>query len=322
MSQTGASEQRFNILITEPHEHASLDILKSIGDVRLGDPGRRYSEPELAEALHDVDAVLITSRDRITRAIIEAAPRLKVISKYGARPEKVDLEAAAERGIKVLCTPLSNPDSVAEHVIMLILAVHRGLLPVTRGFRAGEWRNRVKMGHEFAGQTVGLVGLGNVGSAVARRLSGFNVNVLAHDPWVNESTTGRLNLSLVDLDTLLRSSDVVSLHAMLTPQSEHMIGEPQFRMMKPTSILINTARGPLVDEKELVRALQEGWIAGAGIDVFEEEPVPPGNPLLELDNVVATPHTAAYTEEAMERELTWAAEDVKRVLLGGAPLHC
>jgi D-3-phosphoglycerate dehydrogenase len=141
-------------------------------------------------------------------------------------------------------------------------------------------------------------------SSLARKLSGFNVQVLAHDPWVEVSKAAALNVRLVDLETLLKTSDVVSLHAMLTPQSEHMIGEAQLRMMKPTSILVNTARGPLVNEEELVRALQDGWIAGAGIDVFEEEPVPPGNPLLELDTVVATPHTAAYTEEAMERELT------------------
>jgi D-3-phosphoglycerate dehydrogenase len=322
MSQTGAGEQRFNILITEPFDHPSLDILKSIGDVRLGDPLRRYSEAELADALRDCDAVLITSRDQITRAIIEGATRLKVISKYGARPEKVDLEAAAEHGIKVLCTPLSNPESVAEHVIMLILAIYRGLLPVTTGFRAGEWRDRVKMGTELAGQTVGLVGFGNVGSSVARKLSGFNVHLLAHDPWADATTAAGLNVSLVDLETLLSTADVVSLHAMVTPETHHMIGEAQLRLMKPTSILINTARGPLIDEPQLVRALQEGWIAGAGIDVFEEEPVPLGNPLLQLDSVVATPHMAAFTRAAMDKELYWAAEDVKRVLLGDEPLHC
>jgi D-3-phosphoglycerate dehydrogenase len=177
------------------------------------------------------------------------------------------------------------------------------------------------MGREFAGQTVGLVGLGNVGSSVARKLTGFNVHLLAYDPWVDPMTAAGLNIRLVDLEMLLKSSDVVSLHAMLTPDSQHMIGRAQLEMMKPTSILINTARGPLVNEEDLIRALEERRIAGAGIDVFEEEPVPPGNRLLELDNVVATPHTAAYTKEAMDRELTWAAEDVVRVLLGEPPLH-
>ena len=322
MSKPTETSERFVIFITEPIEHSSLDILRTIGEVRLGDPGQRYTEESLTEALRECDAVLITSRDRITRAVIEAAPRLKVISKYGARPEKVDLEAAAERGITVLCTPTSNPESVAEHAILLILALQRGLCDVTASLRAGQWRNRIKIGTELAGKTVGLVGMGNVGSAVARKLSGFGVTLLAYDPWVDASKAAALRVELVDLETLLRSSDVVSLHAMVTPESHHMIGEAQFRMMKPTSVLINTARGPLVEETALVTALQEHWISGAGIDVYEEEPVPSTNPLLQMDSVIATPHISAHTHEAMEREFTWAAEDVKRVLLGEPPLHC
>jgi D-3-phosphoglycerate dehydrogenase / 2-oxoglutarate reductase len=322
MPEPSADGQRFVILVTEPIEHPSLDILRSLGEVRLGDRSHRYTEEGLAEALKDCDAVLITSRDRITRAHIEGAPRLRVISKYGARPEKVDLEAAAERGVLVLSTPLSNPESVAEHVILLVLALRRRLCQVAAGLRAGEWRDRVQVGTELAGSTVGLVGFGNVGSRVAARLSGFGVRILAHDPWADASRAAGLNVELVDLDTLLRTSDVVSLHAMVTPQSHHMIGESQLRMMKPTSLLINTARGPLVQEDALVRALEERWIAGAGLDVFEEEPVPATNPLLQMDSVVATPHVAAHTREAMDRELTWAAEDVRRVLLGEAPVHC
>jgi D-3-phosphoglycerate dehydrogenase / 2-oxoglutarate reductase len=314
--------ERFVMLITEPIDHPSLDILRSIGEVRLGDPSKRYTEEALTEALRDCDAVLITSRDRITRAVIEGAPRLKVISKYGARPEKVDLAAAAERGITVLCTPTSNPESVAEHAILLMLALYRGLRDASSGLRAGQWRNRIPMGTELAGKTVGLVGLGNVGAAVARKLSGFGVSLLAYDPWVDNSKAAALGVELVDLEALLRASDVVSLHAMVTKESHHMMGRAQFQLMKPTSILINTARGPLVEEEALITALREQWISGAGIDVYEEEPVASTNPLLQLDSVVATPHISAHTREAMERELTWAAEDVKRVLLGGAPLHC
>jgi D-3-phosphoglycerate dehydrogenase / 2-oxoglutarate reductase len=322
LSEPSPPGQRFVILVTEPIQHPSLEILRSIGVVRLGDPSHRYTEDGLAEALEDCDAVLITSRDRITRAHIEGSPRLKVICKYGARPEKVDLEAAAERGVRVLSTPLANPESVAEHAILLILALQRGLRDITAGLRAGHWRDRVGMGTELAGKTVGLVGFGNVGSKLAQKLGGFGVRLLAYDPWLDEAAAARLNVEPADLDTLLRTSDVVSLHAMVTPQSRHMIGEAQLRSMKPTSLLINTARGPLVHEEALVRALEEGWIAGAGLDVFEEEPVPATNPLLKLDCVVATPHVAAHTREAMDRELTWAAEDVRRVLLGEAPIHC
>jgi D-3-phosphoglycerate dehydrogenase / 2-oxoglutarate reductase len=319
--QDGAGK-RFAILITEPLEHPSLEILRSIGEVRLGHRGHRYSDEELATELRDCDAVMITSRDRITRAMIEASPRLKVISKYGARPEKVDLDAAEERGIKVLCTPLSNSESVAEHTVLLILAVQRRLCQVSAGLRAGEWRDQVKLGPELHGKTVGLVGLGNVGSRVAEKLSGFRTRLLASDPYVETEKAESLGVRLVDLDTLLAESDVVSLHAMVSPQTYHMIGEAQVRRMKPEAILINTARGALLNEAALVRALEQGWIAGAGIDVFEEEPVPSGHSLLRLENVVATPHVAAYTHEAIDRELTWAAEDVKRVLLGESPLYC
>jgi D-3-phosphoglycerate dehydrogenase len=322
MPQPKETTERFVMFITEPIEHPSLDILRAIGEVRLGDPGKRYTEESLMESLRECDAVLITSRDRITRAVIEASPRLKVISKYGARPEKVDLEAAAERGITVLCTPTSNPESVAEHAILLILALQRNLFDVTASLRAGQWRNSITMGTELAGKTVGLVGIGNVGAAVARKLSGFGVSLLAFDPWVSASKAAAMSVQMVDLETLLRSSDVVSLHAMVTPESHHMMGEAQFRMMKPTALLINTARGPLVDEAALVAALQEHRIRGAGIDVYEEEPVPSTNPLLQMDSVVATPHISAHTHEAMERELTWAAEDVRRVLLGEPPVHC
>lgn len=322
MPEPGKTSQRFVILITEPTDHPALDILRSIGEVRLGHRDRRYSDAELAEALKDCDAVMITSRDRITRALIEGAPRLKVISKFGARPEKVDMEAAAERGIKVLSTPLANPDSVAEHVILLILAIQRRLCEVSSQVRGGEWRNRVTAGTELNGKTVGLVGFGNVGSQVAARLRGFNVRILSYDPWADKSKAAALDVELVDLDHLLRTSDVISLHAMVTADNYHMIGEAQLGMMKPTSILINTARGPLVDEGALVRTLQEHRIAGAGLDVYEEEPVLSTNPILKLDNVLPTPHTAAHTREASEREITWAVDDVQRVLLGEAPQHC
>ncbi len=320
-AQSGA-DPRFVIFITEPKEHPSLDVLRSIGEVRTGHRNRRYSETELAAELRDCDAVLVTSRDRITRAVIEAAPRLKIISKYGARPENVDLEAASEHGIRVLSTPWANPDSVAEHAILLLLAVLRRLIQVSAHVRAGGWRDTVRPSVELKGKTVGLVGLGGVGSRVAEKLGGFGVHLLAVDPYLSPDRAAPLGVKLVDLDALLSEADIITLHAMVTPETRHMIGEAQLRKMRPSAVLVNTARGALVDEAALLRALQEGWIAGAGLDVFEEEPVAADNPLLALDTLVATPHVAANTQEAIERELSWAAEDVTRVLLGGSPKYC
>ena len=322
MPEPDGPAQQFTIFITEPKEHPSLEILRSIGEVRMGHRDQRYSETELAAELRDCDAVLITSRDRVTRAVIDAAPRLQVISKYGARPENVDLEAAAVRGIRVLCTPWSNPDSVAEHTILLTLALLRHLCDARSHLRNGGWRNQLPMGTELTGKVVGLVGLGNVGSKVAEKLGGFGVQLLAFDPYTSAERAATANARLVDLDTLLVQADVVTLHAMVTPETRHMIGESQLRKMRPSSVLINTARGALVDQAALVKALDQGWIGGAGIDVFEEEPVAADNPLLAMKTVLATPHIAANTTEAMDRELTWAAEDVKRVLLGESPRWC
>lgn len=321
MVQSTESTPQFNVFITEPKDHPSLDILRSVADVRLGRKGARYSEDELAELVRDCDALMITSRDRVTRKVIESAPRLRVISKYGARPENVDLEAAEQRGIRVLSTPLSNTESVAEHTILLMLSVLRQLCTISAHLRAGGWRDRIPLGVELAGKTVGLIGLGNVGGKVAEKLAGFGVKLLAHDPYADEERAVRLGVALTDVDTILAESDVVSLHAMVTAQSRHMIGESQLRRMRESAILINTARGSLIDESALVLALQERWIAGAGLDVFEDEPATPQNPLLNMENVIATPHAAAYTREAIDRELPWAAEDVKRVLMGEEPMH-
>ncbi|MBI3976713.1 MAG: 3-phosphoglycerate dehydrogenase [Chloroflexi bacterium] len=314
---------RFVTFIAEPVEpdHPALAVLRDLGEVRLGNPTRRYAEDELAAALRDCDAVLITSRDAVTRAIIERAPKLKVICKLGARPDHVDYQAAGERGIRVLATPGSNADSVAEHAILLAMAVLRRLGQTCAHLKAGGWRDGVPLTFELTGKTVGLIGVGLVGGKVAEKLRGFRVRLLGLDPYVSALRAAELGVELVDLEALLAAADVVSLHATLTPQTRHLIGEPQLRRMRPTAVLVNTARGALVDEAALIRALQEGWIAGAGLDVFEQEPLPASSPLAAMDHVVATPHSAAYTRETMDREMAWAVEDVRRVLLGQEPLR-
>jgi phosphoglycerate dehydrogenase-like enzyme len=185
--------------------------------------------------------------------------------------------------------------------------------------RQGKWREKGLLGYELLGKTVGIIGMGNVGRKVAEKISEFNVKLLAYDPYIDPKVAEKINVKLVDLDTLLKESDVVTIHATLTEETKHLIGEKELRSMKKTAFIINTARGAIIDEKALIKALKEGWIAGAALDVFEQEPPSPDNPLLKMDNVLVTPHFASCTYEAYQREAFMAAEEVLRILKGESP---
>jgi D-3-phosphoglycerate dehydrogenase len=312
----------FKVMIAEGFVDDAVKVLEGFAEVKLTPPKVTLSEDDLIRELADCDAVIISSRTGISRRVIKASTKLRVISKFGAKPDNVDFQAAAERGIRVLWTPLSNPDSVAEFTVLLMLALLRKLARGVAILKQGKWRNDVEQTSDILGRTVGLVGLGNVGIGVAKRVRSFQTRVIAFDPFVSPDFAKEAEVELVDFAALLRKSDVLSLHATLTPETRHMIGYPQFQSMKKGAILINTARGGLVDETALLRALKEGLIAGAGLDVFEVEPPSADSPLLAMDNVIATPHIAARTHDTVCRERTWAAEDVKRVLRGEEPIHC
>ncbi|MDW8045619.1 MAG: hydroxyacid dehydrogenase, partial [Nitrososphaerota archaeon] len=250
-----------------------------------------------------------------------AADRLKIIVKYGSKPgiDNVDLEAAIEKGIIVSYTPQANSDSVAEHTITLMLALLKKLNVMARRLKEGLWRDKNILGYELLGKSVGIIGLGAIGYRVAEKMKGFGVRLLAYDPYVPNERAKEVGVELVDLNTLLRESDIVTIHATLTKETTRLIGEKELRMMKKNAIIVNTARGAIIDEKSLIKALKEGWIAGAALDVFEEEPPKPNHPLLNMDNVIATPHSASCTYEAWRREGFMAAEEVLRVLRGEKP---
>lgn len=314
-------DEKFRIFITEPREHPALARLRGLGEVRQGPSDRRMDEGELAGEVCEAHAVLITSRDRITRAMIENAPQLRVIGKFGARPENVDWDVARARGVRIVWSPEANSDSVAEYTVLLILAHLRHLVEAVGHLRGGGWRNSFPPGRELRGRTVGLVGLGNVGSRVARCLSGFGATVLGHDPFLPPDRAVGLGVLLVALVDLLAQADVVSLHAMVTSETRHMIDEGALRRMKPGALLVNTARGALVDEAALARVLAAGRIGGACLDVFDQEPLLVPHPLLAAPRVIASPHIAAQTAEAQDREVTQTIEDVVRVLEGKDPVH-
>jgi D-3-phosphoglycerate dehydrogenase len=275
-------------------------------------------EDDLVDAARDADAILSRSAI-ISRPVIAASPKLKIVSRHGVGVDYVDVEACTEHGVLVTITGDANSESVSEQALACLLAVARRIALADAEMKAGKWERPHLTGVELYRKVLGIVGLGRIGSRMAKHAKGFDMEVIACDPYIDAERALRFDATLVDLETLLRRSDFVSLHVPLTEETAHMIGQAQLELMKPSAILINTARGPVVDGQALYEALNIGTIAGAGLDVFEEEPLPADHPLRKLDNVVLTPHVAGQSEEAMAGVSIRAAENVLRVLRGETP---
>ncbi len=275
------------------------------------------TEAEMIPLVGDADALVI-GLDQVTAKVIAAGPRLKVISKFGSGVDHIDLDAASTHGIVVTSTPGANSIAVAELTIGLMLTLARHISQHVQSVKAGSWARIV--GVELANKTLGIVGLGRVGEAVAQRARSFEMHIVYSDVRRRQDLEHQGWLAYADLSTLLADSDIVSLHCPLTAQTYGLIGENQLRTMKPTAFLINTARGGLVDETALTRALRERWIAGAASDAFVHEP-PRASPLLKLDNFIGTPHVGAATREAVERMAVMAARNTVQALCGQRPLH-
>ncbi len=278
--------------------------------------GRALREPELLEALQGVDAI-ITGTDELTAHVIESADRLKTIVKHGVGLETIDLAAAHARGIVVSFTPGTIEDSVADLTIALLLALARKIVPAHLSTQQGSWQPF--FGMELRDTTLGLVGLGRIGRAVCVRAQAFGMRVLAHDPYPDQDFAADHDVTFVTLAELLKASDVVSLHAAAEHVHELLIGADELQLMKQGALLINTARGQLVDETALAAALREGRLGGAGIDAFEHEP-PVGSPLLSLENVVLTPHLGGRTLGGQRRMGEIATQNCLHALRGEAPL--
>ena len=259
---------------------------------------------------------VISRTVEITAAAIAGAPDLRVISKYGVGFDNIDVEAATRAGIPVAIARGANAQSVAEHAFGLLLAVVKRLVPLDASMRGGKWIKSGQMAREISGLHLGLIGCGNVGRAVARIAQGFGMNVSAYDPYLPSASVPSGVRLVQKLDDLLAQADVVSPHCPLTNETRGMIGRAQFAAMKPGALLLNTARGPVVDEAALVDALASDRIAGAGLDVFADEPPAPNNPLFEFENVVLTPHVAGSTVEAVDRVAVLAVENLLAVLDG------
>ncbi len=272
----------------------------------------------LIEAIADADAAIVRSATTLDEGVIEAGRRLRVIARAGVGVDNIDLDAATRRGIAVVNTPTGNTIAAAEHAMAMLLALARRIPAADAALKDGRWTKQQATGRQLYRKTLGLVGFGKIGREVAKRARAFEMTVVAHDPFVPDERIRELGVEPVALQELLRAADVVSLHAALTENSRGLIGADALALMKPSALLVNCARGGLVDEAALLAALREGRIAGAALDVFQAEPEP--NPeLVGLPNVVATPHVAASTEEAQADVAREAVEQVLEVLEGGRP---
>ena len=279
-------------------------------------------EDEIIARTRDADA-LVVSFSPVTRAVMSALEGLKVVVRTGVGYDVIDVPAATELGVIVVNIPDIWIREVANHALALLFAWNRKIITSDRQVHAGVWGGGVPGDRTGAihDETVGIVGLGNIGSAFARRVSAFETKVIAHDPYVDDAKFAALGVERVSIEALAERSDYVSVHTLLNAETRHLIGEAFFKRMKPTAILINTSRGPVVDEKALTRALEDKRLAGAALDVWEQEPVAADNPLLKMDNVIATPHAAYFSTAAVAQVPRRCGEEAARVLTGQRPLN-
>ncbi len=313
---------RFKVVVTD-YVFPSLDIERSV----LGPlgaelvPMQAATEDQLLDAVGDADALLVCYAP-VTKRVIDRAPRCRVIARYGIGVDNVDLEAATEKGIVVTNVPDYCVDEVSDHALALLLACARRIAFLDRRVRTGRWNAKdAAPAYRLRGQVLGLVGFGKIPKLLASKAAVLGLQCIGFDPFIDAATFAKLGVRKVDFETLLREADFVSIHTPLTSETRGLFGETALRAMKPTAYLINTARGPLVNENALARALTEGWIAGAALDVLETEPPTQGHPLLGLDNLILTPHVAFYSEASLQELQRKAAEEVASVLSGQSPRY-
>lgn len=309
---SGTSVDKPVVLIAEELSAATVDALGSDFEVRRCDGTDRS---ELLAAIADADAVLIRSATTIDAEVLAAAPKLRVVARAGVGLDNVDVRAATQAGVMVVNAPQSNVVSAAEHTIGLLLAVARHIPAAHASLKGGAWKRSRFSGVELYEKTVGVLGLGRVGVLTATRLAAFGMTILAYDPYVQPGRAAQMGVRLVSLDELLAESDVITVHLPKTPETIGLIGEAELAKVKPGVLVINAARGGIVDEHALYVALKEGRVGGAGLDVFAHEPCT-DSPLFQLDNVVVTPHLGASTREAQEKAGVSVAKSVRLALAG------
>lgn len=303
-------------------EDAGLAVVTGPGVEQA--PHHRFEPAQWRAHLADCDALLIPTRDRLEGADLEAAPRLRAVVKASIGVDQIDVDGATRAGVLVINSPApENYTGVAEAVVGLIVAHAKRLFAVHGLLRQGGWKSAEAMGRPLAGSTVGLVGLGRIGGAVARRLTGWDMEILAADPYRDPVEVANAGATLVTLDELLSRADFVSLHVVLNSETRGMIGSRELALMKPGSVLINTSRGAVVQEPALVEALESGHLGGAALDVYESEPLPADSPLRRFppERVILTPHIIGNSRASQKTALRMAIASIRDVLAGEVPEH-
>lgn len=292
------------VLIAEKLAPTVIDALGDGVEIRNVDGTDR---PALLDAVAEADALLVRSATKVDAEVLSAAKKLKVVARAGVGLDNVEVPAATERGVMVVNAPTSNIVSAAEHAVALLLAVARNVPQADASLKGGAWKRSAYTGVELNGKTVGVVGLGKIGQLFAQRVAAFGTKLIAYDPYVSPARAAQLGIELVSLDELLSRADAISIHLPKTAETLGLIGAEELKKAKPGMLIVNAARGGLIDEDALVDALRNGQVGGAAIDVFKTEPTTE-SPLFELDNVVVTPHLGASTREAQDRAApTWPA---------------
>lgn len=315
---------RKKVFVTRKLPEDAANMLKTRFNVEFWPHESPVPKNILIEKVREVNGLICMLTERVDSEVVEAASdQFWGISQVAVGYDNIDVEAATRKGIYVTNTPEVLTETTADFAFALLMATARRIAEADRYVRSGRWDIpwglTMFLGQDVWGKTIGIIGMGRIGAAVARRAKGMNMRILYYDVYRNDVAEKELGAQYVDLETLLKESDFVSIHVPLTPATRHLISEEKLRLMKRTACLINTSRGPVVDEKALYKALKEGWIWAAGLDVWEKEPTDPDNPLLSLENVTAAPHIASASYETRTKMAIMAAENMTAILEGKIP---
>ncbi len=304
------------VLVSDKLSERGLDVLRQADGVEVEfRPG--LSEDELCEIIGEYDGLIIRSATKVTPKVVDAADSLRAVGRAGIGVDNIDIPAASRRGIVVMNTPTGNSVTTAEHAISLMMSLARKIPNAVGSMRGGKWEKSKFQGREITGKTLGVVGLGNIGRIAASRGQGLKMKVIGADPFMTKERAAELGIELVTFDELLERADFITIHTPKTPDTEGMFNDEAFGKMKTTALLVNAARGGIVDEDALVRAIDEGKIAGAAMDVFVKEPIDPAHPFLTRDAIICSPHLGASTKEAQERVAVEIAEQLVAYLRDG-----
>lgn len=304
------------VLVSDKLSDAGLEVLKGFSDVDVEyRPG--LSEEELANAIKGVNGLVIRSGSKVTAKVLEAADSLKVIGRAGIGVDNVDIPAASRRGVIVMNTPTGNATTTAEHAITLMLSLARKIPQANASMKAGKWEKSKFQGREITGKTLGVLGLGNIGRIVCDRAQGLHMKVIGYDPVLSSEKAAELGVELVSTDELFKRADVITCHTPMTPETKGIINKDAIAKMKDGVLIVNAARGGIVEESDIIEAVESGKVAGAALDVFTQEPTPEDFPVLKVPNIITTPHLGASTSEAQERVALEICDQVARYLTEG-----